>query len=179
MRRLRAKIDRAFQRLDHTEIPVVTKVVILSRPLPLRTLLRVTNSLSDGWIYLPLFVFLLLERQWRVLAAIGLAAAVCFALYFLAKFSLARIRPCHQSGITAVQPRCLDRYSFPSGHCMTMTLFSVLLSWRHPATIPFLLCAVILLAWARMADAYHYPSDLIAGIGLGLSVGVPVALILL
>jgi undecaprenyl-diphosphatase len=175
----RARIDRMIQRLDHTEIPLVTKVVILSQPLPLRTLSRVTNFLSDGWIYLPLVVLLLLERRWRLLAVTALAAALCFALYFLAKFSLARVRPCHLSGVVAVQPRCLDRYSFPSGHCMTLTLFSVLLGWHHPAAIPFLLCAVVLLCWARMADAYHYPSDLIGGIGLGLAVSVPVARILL
>lgn len=175
----RGKIDRVFQRLNHTEIPVVTKVVILSQPVPLRTLFRITNFLSDGWIYLPLLLFLLLERRWRLLAVTLLAVGVCFALYFLTKLSLARVRPCHLSAIVAAQPRCLDQYSFPSGHCMTLTVLSVLLSWHHPAAIPFLLCAVVLLCWARMADAYHYPSDLIAGIGIGLAVGVPVARILL
>jgi undecaprenyl-diphosphatase len=180
MPHFQVKIDRMFQRMNHTEIPVVAKVMTLSQPLPLRTLSKVTNFLGDGWIYLPLVLFLLLEKQWRLLAATGLAAAVCFVLYFPAKFGLARVRPCHQAGIVAsAQPHCLDQYSFPSGHCMTMTLFGVLLSWGHPSAIPFLLGAVALLAWARVADAYHYPSDLIAGIGLGLTVSVPVARILL
>jgi undecaprenyl-diphosphatase len=175
----RVKIDRVFQRLNHTEIPVVTKVVILSRPMPLRMLFRITNFLSDGWIYLPLLLFLLLERRWRLLAVTLLSVAVCFALYFVTKPSLARVRPCHLSAIVAAQPRCLDQYSFPSGHCMTLTVLSVVLTWHHRAAIPFLFCAIVLLCWARMADAYHYPSDLVAGIGLGLVVGVPVARILL
>jgi undecaprenyl-diphosphatase len=179
MSAFRAKIDLAFHRLNQTEIPVVTKVVGLSQPVPLRTLLNATNFLTDGWIYFPLLLFLLIDKQWRLLCVSALAVAICFALYFLTKRSLARIRPCHLAATIAGQPRCLDQYSFPSGHCMTLTVLSVLLSWQHRAAIPFLLCAAVLLCWARMAAAHHYPSDLIAGIGIGLAVGVPLARILL
>jgi undecaprenyl-diphosphatase len=175
----RAKIDGVFHWLNHTEIPVVVKVVGLSQPGPLRRLLSATNFLADGWIYFPLLLFLLLEKQWRLLCVSMLAVAVCFALYFLTKPSLARVRPCHFSAAIAGQPRCLDRYSFPSGHCMTLTVLSVLLSRQYTEAIPFLLCAMILLCWARIAAAYHYPSDLIAGIGIGVAVGVPLARILL
>jgi membrane-associated phospholipid phosphatase len=55
---------------------------------------------------------------------------------------------------------------------MTLTVHSVLLSRQYTEAIPFLLCAMILLCWARIAAAYHYPSDLIAGIGIGVAVGV-------
>ncbi len=179
MSAFRAKIDGAFHRLNHSEIPVVAKVVNLSQAVPVRKLLSATNFLADGWIYFPLVLFLLLEKQWRLLCVSALAVTVCFALYFLVKPLLARVRPCHLSAAIAGQPRCLDQYSFPSGHCMTLTVLSVLLSWQYRAAIPFLLCAVVLLCWARMAAAYHYPSDLIAGIGIGLAVGVPLARILL
>lgn len=179
MSAFRAKIDRAFHRLNHIEIPVVAKVVSLSQPVALRKLLNATNFLTDGWIYFPLLLFLLIEKRWRLLCVSALGVAICFALYFLTKPSLARIRPCHLSAAIAGQPRCLDRYSFPSGHCMTLTVLGVLLSWQHRAAIPFLLSAVVLLCWARMASAHHYPSDLIAGIGIGLAVGVPLARILL
>lgn len=175
----RAKIDRTFHRLNHTEIPVVVKVISLSQAMPLRRLLTATNFLADGWIYFPLLLFLLLEKQWRLLCVSMLAVAVCFSLYFLTKPSLARVRPCHLSALIANQPRCLDQYSFPSGHCMTLTVLSVLLSWQYRAAIPFLLFALVLLCWARIAAAYHYPTDLLAGIGIGLAVGVPLAQILL
>jgi undecaprenyl-diphosphatase len=53
------------------------------------------------------------------------------------------------------------------------------LGWQHHAIAPILFGAVILLCWARMATAHHYPSDLIAGIGIGVAVGVPIARTLL
>src|ERR1700761_4394822 len=101
----RAKLDAMFQRLNYIEVPIVEKVVRLSQPRPLRTLTRVINFLYDGWIYLPPVLFLLFWRQWRLLAATGLAVAVCFALYFLLKDLFARTRPCNLPDVVLPQPR--------------------------------------------------------------------------
>ncbi len=179
MSTLRAQVDQVFLRLNHTEIPMVATVVSLSQPEPLRVLLRCTNFLSDGWSYSVLLLFLLFEKEWRLLLVASLAVVISFTFYFLTKPRLARVRPCHLAIGMAAQQHCLDEYSFPSGHCMTLTVLSVLLGWRHPAAIPILLGAVVLLCWARIAAAHHYPSDLVAGIGIGLAVGVPIARILL
>jgi len=62
---------------------------------------------------------------------------------------------------------------------MTLSVVGVLLCWQHHAAIPLLTAMVLLLSWARIAAAHHYPTDLIAGIAVGLFVGVPVAAVLL
>jgi undecaprenyl-diphosphatase len=175
----RVKVDEAFRRLNHTEMPIVASVVAFSQPAPVRTVLHLTNFLTDGWIYSVLLFFLLFEKEWRLLLVSLLAVAICFSVYYATKPVLARVRPCHEAITLDVQPRCLDQYSFPSGHCMTLTVLSVLLGWQHHAIAPILFGAVILLCWARMATAHHYPSDLIAGIGIGVAVGVPIARTLL
>jgi undecaprenyl-diphosphatase len=175
----RVKVDEAFRRLKQAEMPIVASVVAFSEPAPMRTILRLTNFLSDGWIYSVLLFFLLFEKDWRMLLVSLLAVAICFGIYYATKPVLARVRPCHEAITLVAQPRCLDQYSFPSGHCMTLTVLSVLLSWQYHAIAPILLGAVILLCWARMAAAHHYPSDLIGGIGIGLAVGVPIARTLL
>ena len=175
----RARVDQVFLRLNCRELPIVARVVDSSRQKPIRMLLHLTNFLYDGWIYTLLLLFLLLREEWRLLLTAALSAAISFILYFMTKPRLARIRPCHLAVARAVQSRCLDRYSFPSGHCMTLIVMGVLLSWNHHGFIPILVGMLLLLCWARMAAAHHYPSDLIAGIGIGLIVAVPMAMILL
>jgi undecaprenyl-diphosphatase len=176
---LRAKVDWLFLRLNAREISIVSSVIRRSQPRPLSMVLRMTNRLGNGWIYVPLALWLMVEREWRLLLVGALGTAVSFLFYFLAKPRFARMRPCHFSEGLSTATRYLDRYSFPSGHCMTMTVLSVLLCWQHHALIPVLATMVLLLSWARIAAAHHYPSDLVAGIAVGMFVGVPLAATLL
>ncbi len=175
----RAKVDQMVLRLNCTELPFVAKVAELSQKELIRIFLRVINTLYDGWIYTFLLLFLLLRKDWRLLLVVCLGVTIAFIFYFSTKPRLARIRPCDLAVIQTIPSRCLDRYSFPSGHCMTLTVVGILLAWRYHAVFPILLVMVLLLCWARMAAAHHYPSDLIAGIGIGLFVAIPVAIILL
>ena len=76
------------------------------------------------------------------------------------------------TAVKLAQP--LDRYSFPSGHCMTFAavLFPVSLAW--PGMFAGLLALWALIAWARLASAHHYVSDVIAGTTLGIVVAWPI-----
>jgi undecaprenyl-diphosphatase len=165
--------------MNHREISIVSSVMRHSQRRPLSALLRATNRLCNGWIYLPLLLWLLLQREWRLLLVASLGTVVSFLLYFSAKPRFARMRPCHFAESLSTSTQYLDLYSFPSGHCMTLSMVSVLLCWQHHAAIPLLAGMVLLLSWARIAAAHHYPTDLIAGIAMGLFVGVPVAAVLL
>jgi undecaprenyl-diphosphatase len=173
------RVDRLFLRMNSKEISMVSSVMRHSQRRPLAALLRATNRLANGWIYLPLLFWLLLEREWRLLLVACLGTAVSFLFYFSTKPRLARMRPCHFAESLSTGTQYLDLYSFPSGHCMTLSVISVFLCWQHHAAILPLTAMVLLLAWARIAAAHHYPSDLVAGIAVGLCVGVPVAVVLL
>lgn len=175
----RGKMDHLFQRLNNIELPIVAKVVESSQRKPIRVLLRCTNFLFDGWIYAFLLAFLLLRKDWRLLLVAGLGVTVAFIFYWSMKPRLSRIRPCNLATMRTIQARCLDRYSFPSGHCMTLTVVGVVVGWHCHTVFPFLLTMMLLLGWARMAAAHHYPSDLIAGIGIGLLVAIPLAIVFL
>jgi undecaprenyl-diphosphatase len=175
----RAKASQVFERLNDIELPIVAKVVKSSQRKPIHMLLRCTNVLYDGWIYALLFLFLFFQRDWRLLVTSGVGVVVAFALYFITKLWLARVRPCHLAPSLVSDPRCMDRYSFPSGHCMTLAVVGILLCWHHHAFIPVLLGMMMLLCWARVAVAHHYPSDLFAGIWIGLMVAVPIGMMVL
>lgn len=175
----RAKLDHIFLRMNRREISIVSRVIRRSQRRPVSALLNATNRMGNGWIYLPLVLWLLMVREWRVLLAAAIGTAISFVVYLSAKPRLARVRPCHYDEELDTGTQYLDLYSFPSGHCMTLSVVSVLLCWQHHAVIPLFAAMVLLLAWARVAAAHHYPSDLIAGIFVGVSVGVPVAALLL
>lgn len=175
----RAKVDQMFLRLNCTELPFVVRVAEVSQRRPVRILLALANFLYDGWIYAFLLSFLVFRKDWRLLLVVSLGVAIAFIFYWSMKPRLARIRPCNLSTMRTIQSRYLDQYSFPSGHCMTLTVVGIFVGWRYHAVFPVLLVMVLLLCWARMAAAHHYPSDLLAGIGIGLLVAIPLAVILL
>ena len=69
----------------------------------------------------------------------------------------------------------LDEHSFPSGHVMTLTAALVPIVLALPATLPLSLGAWCAMAWARLASAHHYPSDIFAGAGIALVVSYPLS----
>lgn len=174
----RTRIDDVFLRMNHREIHVVVRLVRHSESKPLLLLLNAINRLCNGWIYLPIAIYLVALREWKLLAAIILGVSVSHLFYGTTKPRFARVRPFNFDGNIPSRSRCLDRYSFPSGHCMTLSVVGFLLCWQHHAAIPAVAVSLLLLCWARLASGHHYPSDLVAGIGVGYFVGTSVALCL-
>jgi len=59
--------------------------------------------------------------------------------------------------------------SFPSSHASIAWAISVAACcWvRHPLVITGLLLSALLVAWSRVALGVHFPSDMVAGMGVG------------
>ena len=78
-----------------------------------------------------------------------------------------RPRPFHGcSGVIArVAP--LDEFSFPSGHTLHAVSFSIVALAYFPALAPLLLTFTVLVAASRIVLGLHYPSDVLAAIGIG------------
>ena len=92
-----------------------------------------------------------------------------------AQFATKLLTAAHDVGIVA-GTRALDRYSFPSGHTLHATSFSILAIDAFPQL--GWLCApfAVLVAISRVILGLHYPTDVAAGavIGTGLAVGAMV-----
>ena len=103
-----------------------------------------------------------------------LAVGCAHVLYPLIKNGIRRVRPFEADPSLRSLAQPLDRYSFPSGHCMTFAavLFPVSLAWS--GMFAGLLALWALIAWARLASAHHYVSDVIAGTTLGIVVAWPI-----
>lgn len=62
---------------------------------------------------------------------------------------------------------------------MTACAAFVPIGMAFPQLIAAILVVWLLLAWARMAAAHHYPSDLLFGAALGAVVSLPISYLLL
>jgi len=137
------------------------------------------SKLGNGWAY-PLLAFALVCTSGAHMLKAMLVAAVCVALlhavYPFVKARVARPRPFDADpGLRSLLPP-LDRHSFPSGHLMTFTAVAVPVGIAFPASVAPLLGLWLFIAWARIACAHHYPSDILAGSLMAFTVSTPLAL---
>ena len=149
-----------------------------ARPKATRLLAIGISKLGNGWIYLLLFpaVFYGLGwRGWPIVLIAAANAALLHVLYPIIKRRFERKRPVHIDARLPSLLKTLDEHSFPSGHAMTLTgvLTPIVLAW--PAVTLSAVVLVLSMAWSRIATAHHYPTDVVAGVALGMAVAFPLS----
>ncbi len=165
-------------RLSAIELAVVHGFVLTARPALLRSLAKSLSWLGNGWAYLAIAAGSVAAAGTRALPAIAvgvLNAGVLHSLYPSIKRWIARERPYRRDAKLTPLLRALDEHSFPSGHAMTLTAALVPLVLAFPVITMPAVAVWCLLAWARLASAHHYPSDVAAGALLGISVSYPLS----
>ena len=161
-----------FRRIDALEYAWCLRLNRVCRRNVIRRLFAIISRLGDGVFWYTLMALLPIlygvEGLYTSLrmAIVGIAG---FVLYKYLKARLIRERPC-VSVIGIVRGALpLDRYSFPSGHTLHAVSFSIVLI----ASFPNLawLCApfAMLVAMSRVILGLHYPTDVLAGAILGVT----------
>jgi membrane-associated phospholipid phosphatase len=103
----------------------------------------------------------------RGLIAIAIAASVANGP---AKLLVRRRRPSSRSRPTLIRmPRST---SFPSGHTAAAFAFATGACTELPVLAPVLVPLAGAVAYSRVHTGVHYPSDVAAGIGIGISSGL-------
>lgn len=127
-----------------------------------------------------LWLIALNNRAKSISIAIGLTIVLIIHLIFseailkwgAKKLKVARLRP-YRRYPEVIQPvgRKFSDASFPSSHMASMVGgFVVMVSYYH-FLFPWTVFATALLGWSRIRNGMHYPSDIVAGIVLGLGYG--------
>lgn len=136
-----------------------------------RRAFRAISHTADGWLYpfLPATLFFFNHPKAGAFFLAGMLAFVIeLPLYRWIKNGVRRRRPFNKlEGIKnkVVPP---DEFSFPSGHSSAAFMIATLTSYYFPhLTVPAYAWAM-LVGCSRVVLGVHYPSDVLAGITLGI-----------
>lgn len=126
-----------------------------------------------GWIWIAIGVLLLCFRKHRragVTMLVGLLCSLLIGNLFL-KLSVARERPCWINEAVTLLIETPTDYSFPSGHTLASFIGATVL-WLYNKRWGYIAfpCAA-LIAFSRLYLYVHYPTDVLAGILLGIAIG--------
>ncbi len=156
--------DRMSRRLRVAESPGL-----------LRTLAAILAHSGDSWFWIAGLALLWLwgDGSWKARSQILLIGILVTAILVMAmKFTIRRKRPAGEWGSIY---RATDPHSFPSGHAARAAMLAILACSFSVAWLGWILVIwAPLVSLARVAMGLHYLSDVIAGMIIGILIGVGV-----
>jgi undecaprenyl-diphosphatase len=115
-----------------------------------------------------LMLFVDSRKAWTFFLTGLLAFAIELPLYKLLKNGIKRDRPCEALADIHGRVSPSDRFSFPSGHTAAAFVMARLLSYFFPMLSMPLYCWALSVGFSRIYLGVHYPTDILAGLIIGL-----------
>ncbi len=160
------------------DVWVLRLFVASARTASGRRLAVAVSRIGNGGLYPALAALMILgcgARGCYVMIAAAVNVGLMHSVYPTIKRRAARQRPFQAHSDLKPLLATLDEHSFPSGHVMTLTAALVPIVVTIPGTLSISLAAWCAMAWARLASAHHYPSDIFAGAAIALVVSYPLS----
>ena len=148
---------------------------VAEKPGALRSIAIFFAHSGDSWFWAAALIILWalgnpFWKQWAILELAGIS--VLAALVMSLKFLIRRRRP---EGEWGGIYRNTDPHSFPSGHAARAFMIAVLAAGLGPPGLALILWIwAPLVALARVAMGVHYVSDIVAGMLVGILMGLVV-----
>lgn len=132
---------------------------------------RWISRLGDGYCYLLLTLLLIafeVHHSDKLFSAALAAFAIELPLYLLFKNTIRRNRPADALGGFNAFLAPADKFSFPSGHTAAAFLMATLIASFYPEQTLLGYSIAALIGSSRVLLGVHFPTDIIAGIVLGV-----------
>ena len=145
-------------------------------------LARLISRLGNLWIYPPIALALVILAPVRGLLVIVTAlcnVGLLQVIYKPLKHRVSRRRPFQIHAKFQSTVPTLDEHSFPSGHIMTLTGVLIPIVMAFPFLLKICLVLWCTMAWARIATAHHFVSDIIGGAIMGVCIAYPISAFML
>lgn len=139
----------------------------------LNFIMPVLSRIGGNELYFVIGLVLLFsrKREFKVLGMALLAGlTVSYYVVGLLKISIARPRPFMALANVILLGPVEKGYSFPSGHAATAFMTASLLANHFKRYFLFYLLAA-LIGFSRIYMGVHYPSDVLTGAAIGITIG--------
>lgn len=136
-------------------------------------LMPIVTKLGDkGFIWIFIAILLMITKKYRITGIIMLSSLGVSALIgnLILKPLIARERPFFMNIDYKLLISKPHDFSFPSGHTMSSFTASTVLFIRHRKIGIGALFLAALIAFSRLYLYVHYPSDILAGLLMGVAV---------
>ena len=140
----------------------------------------IISNLGNGKAWYALIIALPIIYGNQALVISGkmvLAGILGLIIYKIIKSTTERLRPYMVDEQIHLGTAPLDKYSFPSGHTLHATSFSIIVLYYLPELYLLVLPFALLVAASRITLGLHYPTDVLAGAILGTCLAVFIILI--
>ena len=137
---------------------------------------------SKNWIifYVIIWFYMVIKGGGKGIVA-GILILICILcsdqLSNLLKDLFQRIRPCNVLPHVNLLAGCTDSYAFPSSHAVNNYAAATLFSYFYPNLRFVLFAGAFLVAISRIFCGVHYPFDMLAGIVVGITVGLVIIIL--
>lgn len=170
-----SRSSTVFRRMDELELALCVFFNRASRRWTVERVFVAVSRLGNGVFWYVLMLLLPLSYGVQGLqAAVHMAVVglVALVIYKILKVKMVRQRPYISWDAIRNGTAPLDVYSFPSGHTLHATCFSIIAIAYFPWLAWLLAPFAILVALSRVVLGLHYPTDVLVGALIGVLLSV-------
>ncbi|OAA90292.1 phosphatase PAP2 family protein [Clostridium ljungdahlii] len=130
----------------------------------------VTNMGNLGIVWIIIAIILILDKPYRIIGSVVILTLIVSTIAGegIVKHIVRRTRPCNQQNSLNMLISKPISYSFPSGHTLSSFAAAEVLSMYFTEYKLIFIGIAFLIALSRMYLYVHYPTDVIAGVILGI-----------